>query len=47
MRGPSIKLARDLVHKMFPRKMIQDLEERHQKEEDREEIKIVVTSLAL
>ena len=37
----------DLVHKMFARKMIQDLEERLSEEENLDEIKSVVTSLAL
>ena len=36
----------DLVHKMFARKMIQDLEERHDGE-DKEEVKAVITDLAL
>ena len=37
----------DLVHKMFARKMIQDLEERHGGGEDKEEVKGVITDLAL
>ena len=38
----------DLVHKMFARKMIQDLEERHGGDgEEREEVKAVITDLAL
>ena len=37
----------NLVHKMFARKMIQDLEERHGGDDISEEIKILITDLAL